>query len=128
MRRFAVLTVTFVWVAAVISGCSSAARDISAPDKALLGHWENIAPGTNADVYYGDDTVYYSGGSTKPVKTSYKVISQDTDGFTLEVRYGQETGDPTRIGFSEDRDEMIVYPASAPELLKYEYVDDSQSP
>ncbi len=128
MKRFTVLVAALALTAAVGTGCATAKRDLSTPAAALLGHWENVSPGTNADVYYGPDTVYYFGGSTKPVETSYEIVSEDTDGFALEVRYGEESGDPTKIGFSEDRNEITVYPSDVPELLKYRYVDDKQSP
>jgi hypothetical protein len=127
MRRVTVIFAALIFTGALVAGCATAKRDVSTPSAALLGHWENTVPG-GADVFYGPDTVYFSGGATKPLKQSYTVVSQNPGAFTIEVRYGQESGDPTEIVISKDGAEMAVYPGEMPEVLNFKYVDDRQSP
>lgn len=114
-----------IFMLSAAAGCG-AARDVSTPSKALLGHWRNTVPGTNADVYYSPSELTHSGISAASSTVEYDIVSEDENEFTLEIRAG--SGGTSRVSFSEDRSTMTVLPEKVPELLRYEYVDANQKP
>jgi hypothetical protein len=128
MRKTLVVLIIILCVAPAACGCGGLPRDVSTPRKAVLGHWKNTIPGVNPDLYYSPDKVTYSSDKGASITRSYVVISENTAGFTLQVKYGSEVREPSTIGFSADRNEITVLPGSVPELLKYTYIDSKQAP
>lgn len=125
MRRALVTAFMGIVVLASAAGCG-AARDVSTPSKALLGHWRNTVPGTNPDVYYGPAEITHERLAAMSSTVEYDIVGEDDKEFTLEIKAG--SGGTSRISFSEDRSTMTVLPARVPELLRYEYVDAKQEP
>lgn len=112
------------------AGCSPSARKVSNPASALLGSWKPANSG-GAAIYFGYDTATYvphSGGES--IKVRYEVLSEDGADRSIELRYlGSSAADqPFRITFSNDWERFCMYPAGAPEVLEYIYVNDRQEP
>jgi len=104
------------------------ARDTTTLGKALLGHWKNTVPGTNADIYYSPtEATFDARGGGKPSTISYK-ISQENEAQSWLMAQYTSSAEPLKISFSKDRNTITVYPTEMPELLRYKYVDSKQKP
>lgn len=125
MKKYVLLAVAAAALLAGAAGCA-AARDVSTPSRALLGHWRNTVPGNGPDVYYAPGERTYAGDDSAAITAGYEVVREDPERFTLEIRSGG--GGTSRVSFSEDRNLITVLPAGVPEQLRYEYVDGKQKP
>ena len=130
MKKFTLVATIFLVaaLAAAGGGCGSGGRDVSTPREALLGHWRNTVPGTNGEIYYSSDTATFKSAAGGAVSRPYKVTGENQSRFTLEIEYQANGAGPATIGFSTDRNELLVYPERVPEILKYSYVDSAQEP
>jgi hypothetical protein len=112
----------------VLPAACDDARDTSTLGKALLGHWKNISPGTNADVYYSpNEATFDARGGGQLSTLSYKITEENQGESRLMVQYASSE-EPLKITFSKDRNTITVYPTDMPELLQYRYVDSKQQP
>ena len=128
MRKALVFAAVGLCLAAAAAGCGSGGRDVSSPSMALLGHWKNVIPGGDAEVYFSPDNVVYAGGEREPLEMPYEVLSQDQGSFTMVVRFLTAEGEGSKVAFSTDGKQMFLFPADIPEMLKYTYVDSKQAP
>ena len=126
MKKVLVPLTVFALCLISIAGCCERDRDVATPARALLGHWRNIVPGGNPDLYFSDSEVTFDrNGDT--YSTSYSIEKEDEKGFYLNIIY-RDSSDVTKITFSKDRNTITVMPENIPELLRYEYVDSQQKP
>ena len=129
VRTLRPFIVFFFVVSLVAAGCAGGTRKVTSPASALLGHWKNTVPGNKTEIYYSPDTATFkSGGET--ISRPYKVVSENPSTFSLDIEYTSNLkgAGPSTLGFSSDRNTLLVYPERVPELLKYTYIDSKQNP
>ncbi len=123
-------------LAPVLAGCGSGGRKVSSPSSALLGSWKPADP-SGAYIFFSATTATYvprSGGNSLSVP--YEVVDEDGSGQWVDIKYlgshsgsgGDDTGETFRISFSKDWNRFYLYPASAPEVLEYTYINDREAP
>jgi len=111
----------------VPAGCGTA-RDTSTPSKALLGHWENVFPGTYMHIYYSPtEATFDARGGGEPSTLTYKITQENQSESWLMVQYAGSP-EPLKISLSKDRNSFTENPSEMPQPLRYRYVDSKQEP
>lgn len=128
----------FLTISLLFSACGRAEkRDISSPEKALLGHWVTREGALRVDYYFGDGTFVMTIRDTR-LDWNYSVIESDNRknsitieidmGFTDSAGYKIPTG--MVLKFSKNR-KFITETAEGPEgriTNKWKYVDSRTEP
>lgn len=130
--RYVILALLVVAAACAFSccGCGDAPRAVSDPSMALLGHWKPASSGP-AHIYFGTGTaVYVSSRGGEAISVPYRVVEENAAERRIKLAYGDpgEESEPFVIEFSEDARRLFIYPASAPEVLEYVFVDERRRP
>jgi hypothetical protein len=135
MRRI-LLAVTCILLlvptALILAGCGSDSRRVSSPAGALLGSWKPADPNGAAIFFTATTATYVPTSGGKSIAVPYQVMDEDES--SVEIKYiGSDAGSNDadnifRITFSKDWKRFYLYPASAPEVLEYIYVNDREQP
>ncbi len=121
-----------------LASCGGAKRDISTPEKALLGHWKSAQRGARVNYYIGDQTFILQapGGS---MELSYNVVYSDDRANKVVIEVVMDVpalsvtipiGLEKELTFSKNRKSMTeVTEANGVALTyKWKYVDAKQRP
>ena len=122
----------------LITACGvGAKRDISTPEKALLGHWMTRDGGMRVDYYFGDRTFVMTIGESR-LDWSYNVLESDIKantvtveiemGFTDAAGYKVPTG--MVLQFSKNRKSISETSVGAEGRVtnKWTYMDSKTEP
>jgi hypothetical protein len=106
-------------------------RDISTPEKAVLGHWVTHEGAQKVNYYIGDSKIISAiGGRT--IEMDYYVLdsSDDENWITLRIDMGEIGTLDKRLSFSKDRksitEAMEVF--GNPVTNRWKYVDSKTAP
>jgi hypothetical protein len=153
MIRRRIITISLTVVAALailfIAGCTGTARDVSTPQKALLGHWQIKDSQTKIDnwddIYFSGTTAYFSEGTGETSKGNkyqdqYTVVSASSKTFSILIEYpftdlktGQLMTARQIIKFSSDKKSLTFTQntdtrKSSEELGPYSYIGPETKP
>ena len=125
-------------LAAALASCGGAKRDISTPEKALLGHWVTTERGTKAHYYFGDGTLVLAVPG-KSMQLSYDVVYSDDKANKVVIEISMDLTEypmPFSVGverelvFSKNRKSMTeVSETNGVKFThKWKYVNAKQAP
>jgi len=127
----------FLTISLLFSACGRENRDISSPEKALLGHWVTREGALRVDYYFGDGTFVLTVGDAR-LDWNYSVVESDNKknsiaieidmGFTDSAGYKVPTG--MVLEFSRNK-KSITETAEGPAgriSNKWKYVDSKTEP
>ena len=106
-------------------------RDISTPEKALLGHWTTHEGAQKVNYYIGDSKIITAIGGTT-IEMDYYVMESNNDEnwITIRVDIGEAGAFDKRFDFSKDRrsltETMEVFGNAI--TNKWKYVDSKTEP
>lgn len=131
------LVICFLTVFVLLLTCAFLAcsprdkRDISTPEKALLGHWTTHEGPQKVNYYIGDSKII-TAIAGRTIETDYYVVESNNDenSITIRVDMGEAGAFDKRFDFSKDRrsvtETLEVF--GNPITNKWKYVDSKTEP
>jgi len=106
-------------------------RDISTPEKALLGHWTTHEGPQKVNYYIGDSKII-TAIAGRTIETDYYVVESNNDenSITIRVDMGEAGAFDKRFDFSKDRRSVTetMEMLGNPITNKWKYVDSKTEP
>ena len=93
---------------AAVASCGRAKRDISTPEKALLGHWVTTERGTKAHYYFGDGTLVLAVPG-RSMQLSYDVVYSDDKANKVVVEITMDFAPDSPMPFSVGMERELVF-------------------